>query len=178
MVVVAGFIVCSFGLQNGLERISKVMMLALLVLIVVLAVHSLMLPGASEGMKFYLLPSAESIKTNGLGNVILAAMNQAFFTLSLGIAAMEIFGSYMGDEHTLGGEAIRICVLDTFVALMAGTIIFPACFSFNVSPDAGPPLIFVTLPQVFVNMEGGRLWGTLFFPLYGFCKLFNRSCGF
>ena len=163
VVVVAGFIVCSFGLQNGLERISKVMMLALLVLIVVLAVHSLMLPGASEGMKFYLLPSAESIKTNGLGNVILAAMNQAFFTLSLGIAAMEIFGSYMGDEHTLGGEAIRICVLDTFVALMAGTIIFPACFSFNVSPDAGPPLIFVTLPQVFVNMEGGRLWGTLFF---------------
>ena len=163
VVVVAGFIVCSFGLQNGLERISKVMMLALLVLIVVLAVHSLMLPGASEGMKFYLLPSAESIKTNGLGNVILAAMNQAFFTLSLGIAAMEIFGSYMGDEHTLGGEAIRICVLDTFVALMAGTIIFPACFSFNVSPDAGPPLIFVTLPQVFVNMEGGRLWGALFF---------------
>lgn len=163
LVVLVGFLVCSFGLQKGLERISKIMMLALLALILVLAVHSLTLPGAAEGMKFYLLPSAESIRENGLGTIITDAMNQAFFTLSLGIAAMEIFGSYMSDEHTLTGEAVRICVLDTFVALMAGTIIFPACFSFGVAPDQGPSLIFVTLPQVFVNMAGGRFWGTLFF---------------
>ena len=163
VVVLAGFIVCSFGLQNGLERITKGMMLALLVLIVVLAVHSLTLSGAAEGMKFYLLPSVDSIKENGLGNVITAAMNQAFFTLSLGIAAMEIFGSYMGDEHRLAGESVRICALDTFVALMSGMIIFPACFSFNVEPNQGPSLIFDTLPNVFVNMAGGRLWGTLFF---------------
>lgn len=163
LVVLVGFLVCSFGLQKGLERISKIMMLALLALILLLAVHSLTLPGAAEGMKFYLLPSAESIRENGLGTIITDAMNQAFFTLSLGIAAMEIFGSYMSDEHTLTGEAVRICALDTFVALMAGTIIFPACFSFGVAPDQGPSLIFVTLPQVFVNMAGGRFWGTLFF---------------
>ena len=163
LVVLVGFLVCSFGLKKGLERISKIMMLALLALILVLAVHSLTLPGAAEGMKFYLLPSAESIRENGLGTIITDAMNQAFFTLSLGIAAMEIFGSYMSDEHTLTGEAVRICALDTFVALMAGTIIFPACFSFGVAPDQGPSLIFVTLPQVFVNMAGGRFWGTLFF---------------
>ena len=163
IVVLAGFVVCSFGLQNGLERITKGMMLALLVLILVLAIHSLTLSGAAEGMKFYLLPSVDSIKENGLGNVITAAMNQAFFTLSLGIAAMEIFGSYMGDEHRLAGESVRICALDTFVALMSGMIIFPACFSFNVQPNQGPSLIFDTLPNVFVNMAGGRLWGTLFF---------------
>lgn len=138
IVVVLGFLVCSFGVQKGLERITKVMMIALLALIVVLAVHSLLLPGAAEGMKFYLLPSVESIRTNGLGNIITAAMNQAFFTLSLGIAAMEIFGSYMSREHTLAGEATRICALDTFVAIMAGVIIFPACFSYGVQPDAGP----------------------------------------
>ena len=163
VVVVAGFAVCSFGLQNGLERVTKVMMLALLALIVVLAVHSLTLSGAAEGMKFYLVPSFESIRENGLGTIITAAMNQAFFTLSLGIAAMEIFGSYMSDGHTLTGEAIRICVLDTFVALMAGTIIFPACFSFGIETGQGPSLIFQTLPNVFVNMAGGRFWGALFF---------------
>ena len=163
VVVIAGFVVCSFGLQNGLERVSKVMMLALLALILVLAGHSLTLSGAAEGMKFYLLPSAKSIQENGLGNIITAAMNQAFFTLSLGIAAMEIFGSYTSKDHTLPGEAIRICALDTFVALMAGTIIFPACFSFGIEPNQGPSLIFQTLPNVFVNMAGGRLWGTLFF---------------
>ena len=163
LVVILGFAVCSFGLQKGLERISKYMMLALLALILVLAVHSLTLPGAGEGMKFYLLPSIESIRENGFGKMITDAMNQAFFTLSLGIAAMEIFGSYMSDKHTLGGEAVRICALDTFVALMAGTIIFPACFSFGVAPNQGPSLIFVTLPQVFVNMTGGRFWGALFF---------------
>ncbi len=171
VVVAAGLIVCSFGLQKGLERVSKYMMLALLALIAVLAVHSLTLSGAAEGMKFYLLPSVESIKANGLGSIITNAMNQAFFTLSLGIAAMEIFGSYMDDGHTLTGEAVRICALDTFVALMAGTIIFPACFSFGVSPDQGPSLIFVTLPQVFVNMANGRLWGTLFFLFMMFASL-------
>ena len=163
IVVVAGLIVCSFGLQKGLERVTKVMMLALLCLILVLAVHSLTLSGAAEGMKFYLLPSMDSIRANGLGSLITDAMNQAFFTLSLGIAAMEIFGSYMSEEHTLPGEAVRICALDTFVALMAGTIIFPACFTFGVTPDNGPSLIFQTLPPLFVNMSGGRFWGTLFF---------------
>ena len=170
IVVIVGFLVCSFGVQKGLERITKVMMLALLALILVLAVHSLLLPGAAEGMKFYLLPSAESIRTNGLGDTITAAMNQAFFTLSLGIAAMEIFGSYMSREHTLAGEATRICALDTFVALMAGVIIFPACFSYGIQPDDGSSLIFKTLPNVFVNMEGGRLWGTLFFLFMTFAS--------
>lgn len=163
IVVVAGFLICSIGVQKGLERITKVMMVALLALILVLAIHSLTLPGAVEGMKFYLLPSADSIRANGLGHTITAAMNQAFFTLSLGIAAMEIFGSYMSREHTLAGEATRICILDTFVALMSGVIIFPACFSYGVRPDDGTSLIFKTLPNVFVNMQGGRLWGTLFF---------------
>lgn len=163
IVVVAGFLICSIGVQKGLERITKVMMVALLGLILVLAIHSLTLPGAAEGMKFYLLPSADSIRANGLGHTITAAMNQAFFTLSLGIAAMEIFGSYMSREHTLAGEATRICILDTFVALMSGVIIFPACFSYGVRPDDGTSLIFKTLPNVFVNMQGGRLWGTLFF---------------
>ena len=163
IVVLLGFLVCSFGLRNGLERISKTMMMALLALIALLAVHSLTLPGAKEGMKFYLLPSVDSIRENGLGNLIVDAMNQAFFTLSLGIAAMEIFGSYMSEQHALAGEAVRICALDTLVALMAGTIIFPACFSFGVKPNQGASLIFETLPNVFVNMKGGRLWGTLFF---------------
>ena len=163
VVVVAGFLVCSFGLQKGLERVTKVMMLCLLALILVLAVHSLTLSGAAEGMKFYLVPSMDSIRENGFGSLVTDAMNQAFFTLSLGIAAMEIFGSYMSDEHTLPGEAVRICALDTFVALMAGTIIFPACFTFGVQPDNGPSLIFETLPPVFVNMAGGRFWGALFF---------------
>ena len=163
VVVVAGFLVCSFGLQKGLERVTKVMMLCLLVLILVLAVHSLTLSGAAEGMKFYLVPSMDSIRENGFGSLVTDAMNQAFFTLSLGIAAMEIFGSYMSDAHTLPGEAVRICALDTFVALMAGTIIFPACFTFGVAPEEGPALIFQTLPPVFINMAGGRFWGALFF---------------
>ena len=171
LVVVAGFLVCSFGLQNGLERVSKLMMLALLGLIVVLAVHSLTLSGAAEGMKFYLLPSLGSVREIGLGSVVTAAMNQAFFTLSLGIAAMEIFGSYMSGDQTLPGEAVRICALDTFVALMAGTIIFPACFSFGIEANSGPALIFQTLPNVFVNMAGGRLWGTLFFLFMVFASL-------
>ena len=170
LTVLAGFLVCSFGLQKGLERITKVMMLGLLCLIVVLAVHSLLLPGAGEGVKFYLLPDFGRAKEAGLGSVITAAMNQAFFTLSLGIAAMEIFGSYMSKDHTLTGESVRICCLDTFVALMSGLIIFPACFSFGVEPNAGPALIFMTLPKVFVNMAGGRLWGALFFLFMTFAS--------
>lgn len=170
IITLGGFLVCSFGLQKGLERISKWMMLALLVLIVVLAVNSVMLEGGKEGLAFYLLPDLERAASVGLGNVITAAMNQAFFTLSLGIAAMEIFGSYMTKEHTLPGEAVRICALDTFVALMAGLIIFPACFAFGVQPDAGPSLIFVTLPRVFVNMAGGRIWGALFFLFMTFAS--------
>ena len=170
LIVIMGFLLCSFGLQKGLERITKFMMVALLILIVVLAVHSLMLPGAQEGLSFYLLPDLENVAQTGIGNVIAEAMNQSFFTLSLGIAAMEIFGSYMSTDHTLSGEAVRICGLDTFVAIMSGLIIFPACFSFGVQPDAGPSLIFVTLPNVFVNMAGGRIWGTLFFLFMTFAS--------
>ena len=168
--VLAGVVICSFGLRKGLERITKVMMAALLVLIVVLAVHSFLLPGAGEGIAFYLMPDLQRAREIGMGTVITAAMNQAFFTLSLGIGAMEIFGSYMAKDHTLTGEAVRICALDTFVALMAGLIIFPACFSFGVQPDAGPSLIFVTLPNVFVNMAGGRVWGALFFLFMTFAS--------
>ena len=161
--VAAGVLVCSIGVRKGLERVSKVMMSALFILILILAIHSFTLSGAGEGIRFYLVPNIESVKAVGLGSVIAAAMNQSFFTLSLGIAAMEIFGSYMSKEHTLLGEGARICVLDTFVAIAAGLIIFPACFSYGVEVGAGPKLIFVTLPNVFVNMAGGRIWGTLFF---------------
>ena len=170
LTVVVGFLVCSRGLQNGLEKISKFMMTALLLLIVVLAVHSLTLSNAAEGVKFYLVPNTEAVAAVGLKNVITAAMNQAFFTLSLGVAAMEIFGSYMGKDHTLAGEGVRICALDTFVAIMAGLIIFPACFSYNVEVDAGPRLIFITLPNVFINMSGGRIWGSLFFLFMTFAS--------
>jgi len=170
LIVLAGFIVVSFGLKNGLERITKFMMLGLLGLIVVLAVNSCTLDGAIEGVKFYLLPDLGRAAEQGIGNVITAAMNQSFFTLSLGIAAMEIFGSYMSKENTLTGESVRICALDTFVALMSGMIIFPACFSFGVQPDAGPSLIFITLPKVFVNMAGGRFWGALFFLFMTFAS--------
>ena len=170
LTVVVGFLVCSRGLQNGLEKISKFMMTALLLLIVVLAVNSLTLSNAAEGVKFYLVPNTEAVAAVGLKNVITAAMNQAFFTLSLGVAAMEIFGSYMGKDHTLAGEGVRICALDTFVAIMAGLIIFPACFSYNVEVNAGPSLIFITLPNVFINMSGGRIWGSLFFLFMTFAS--------
>ena len=168
--VVLGFLVCSQGLQKGVEKISKYMMSALLLLIVILAVHCMLLPGAGEGIKFYLIPDAAQVAKVGIWNVIAAAMNQAFFTLSLGIAAMEIFGSYMDRQYTLTGEAVRIGALDTFVALMSGLIIFPACFSFGVQPDAGPSLIFVTLPNIFVNMAGKRIWGSLFFLFMTFAS--------
>ncbi len=170
LTVVLGFFVCSRGLQNGLEKISKFMMSALLILIVVLAIHSITLSGAAEGVKFYLVPNMKSVSNVGLKNIITAAMNQAFFTLSLGVAAMEIFGSYMSKDFTLAGEGIKICGLDTFVAIMSGLIIFPACFSYGVEVDAGPSLIFVTLPNVFVNMAGGRVWGCLFFLFMTFAS--------
>lgn len=170
LTVVLGFFVCSRGLQNGLEKISKFMMSALLILIVVLAIHSITLPGAAEGVKFYLVPNMKSVSNVGLKNIITEAMNQAFFTLSLGVAAMEIFGSYMSKDFTLAGEGIKICGLDTFVAIMSGLIIFPACFSYGVEVDAGPSLIFVTLPNVFVNMAGGRVWGCLFFLFMTFAS--------
>ena len=175
--VLVGFLVCSFGLQKGLEKVTTVMMTALLALIVVLAIHSLTLPNSAEGTRFYLIPSLQRVAEQGNGNmlkgfgsVISAAMNQAFFTLSLGIACIEIFGSYMSDDFTLAGESARICVLDTFVAIMSGLIIFPACFAFHVEPDAGPSLIFLTLPKVFMNMVGGRLWGTMFFLFMSFAS--------
>ena len=170
LTVIVGFIVCSRGLQNGLERISKIMMTALLVLIVVLAVHSITLSGAGEGLRFYLIPNLSTVEKVGIGNVISAAMNQAFFTLSLGVAAMEIFGSYMSKNHALAGEGVRICALDTFVAVMSGLVIFPACFSYGVEVTSGPKLIFVTLPNVFVNMAGGRIWGSLFFLFMTFAS--------
>ena len=169
--VLLAFGVCSLGLQNGIERITKVMMICLLALIVVLAVHSVTLDGAMEGVKFYLVPNLDNIRAAGLGNVIFGALSQAFFTLSIGIGAMEIFGSYMGKECTLAGESINILILDTFVALMAGLIIIPACFAFNVEPGAGPGLVFITLPNVFNQMAGGRLWGALFFLFMSFAAL-------
>lgn len=163
IITILGFLVCSRGIQKGIEKVRKVMMIALLVLILALAVNSILLSGAGEGLKFYLVPDFEKVSEIGIGNIVSAAMNQSFFTLSLGIAAMEIFGSYMSKDDTLPGESVKICALDTFVAIMAGLIIFPACFSYGVEPDQGPALIFITLPNVFVNMAGGRIWGTLFF---------------
>ncbi|MEE0946894.1 MAG: sodium-dependent transporter [Acutalibacteraceae bacterium] len=170
--VIAGFVVCSFGLQKGVERISKWMMLALLVLMVVLAINSATLDGGLEGIKYYLIPSVSRLQENNVNifDVIVAAMNQSFFTLSLGIGSMQIFGSYMSKDNTLAGESARICVLDTFVALMSGMIIFPACFAYNVDVNAGPPLIFQTLPNVFLNMPMGRVWGALFFVFMTFAS--------
>ena len=169
--ILLSFGVCALGLEKGIEKITKVMMTCLIVLIIVLAIHSLVLPGASEGVKFYLVPNLDTIKARGIGPVIFDAMTHAFFTLSVGIGAMEIFGSYMKKDRTIGGEAVNIVVLDTFVALMAGFIIIPACFSFGVQPDAGPSLLFKTLPNVFNSMTGGRVWGTAFFIFMSFAAL-------
>ena len=171
VIVVVGFAICSMGLQKGVERITKWMMVALLGLILVLAAHSLTLEGGMEGLKFYLYPDMEKVREVGVMNVIVAAMNQSFFTLSLGIGAMLIFGSYMGKERSLMGEAVNIAALDTFVAIVAGLIIFPACFSFGVSPDSGPSLVFITLPDVFNAMAGGRIWGAMFFLFMSFASL-------
>lgn len=168
LVVAIGFFICSVGLQAGVERITKIMMVALLGIMVVLAVHSVMMKGGEEGLRFYLLPDFERTAEVGIGETIVGAMNQAFFTLSLGIGSMAIFGSYIDKEHTLLKESINIAVLDTFVAVVAGLIIFPACFAFGVNPDSGPGLIFVTLPNIFNNMAGGRIWGSLFFIFMAF----------
>ena len=161
-VVIVGFMINSFGLQGGLERVTKVMMIILLAIMVILAINSIMTEGSGEGLRFYLIPDLGRMQECGIANVIVAAMNQAFFTLSLGIGAMAIFGSYIGKGRALLGEAVNVAILDTFVAFTAGLIIFPACFAFGVAPDSGPNLIFVTLPNIFNHMALGRLWGSLF----------------
>ena len=171
LVVFIGFGICSLGLKNGVEKITKVMMLCLLFLIIVLVIRSLTLPNASEGLKFYLLPDFGRMMEAGLADTIFAAMSQAFFTLSIGIGSLAIFGSYIGKERRLTGDAISITVLDTFVAVMSGLIIFPACFSFGVEPGSGPGLIFQTLPNIFNEMQGGRIWGSLFFIFMAFAAL-------
>ncbi len=168
IIVVAGILVCSFGLQKGVERITKVMMTLLLVIIVILAVRGMTLEGGVEGLKFYLLPDVQRMKDVGVLQTVTAAMNQAFFTLSLGIGAMAIFGSYIDKKRTLLGESVNIAILDTFVAFVSGLIIFPTCFAFDISPDMGPSLIFITLPNIFNHMAGGRIWGTLFFVFMTF----------
>ncbi|MDO4523114.1 MAG: sodium-dependent transporter [Eubacteriales bacterium] len=168
LVVMLSFIVCAGGLQNGVERVTKIMMLCLLFLMLALAVNSLFLKGGKEGLEFYLKPDFGRLVEAGLGEVIFAAMGQAFFTLSLGIGSLAIFGSYIGKDRSLMGEAVSIGVLDTFVALMAGLIIFPACFAYGVQADSGPSLIFITLPNVFNAMSGGRIWGTAFFLFMSF----------
>lgn len=163
IVVVAGILICSLGLQKGVERITKVMMTLLLLIIVVLAIRGVTLPGGGEGLKFYLLPDVQRMRDVGIVETITAAMNQAFFTLSLGLGSMAIFGSYLDKKRTLLGESVNIAILDTFVALVSGLIIFPTCFAFDISPDMGPSLIFITLPNIFNHMTCGRVWGTLFF---------------
>lgn len=171
LVCVIGFLICFFGVQNGVERITKWMMTALLILMVILAVHSVFLKGAGAGIKFYLVPDFKDMAKKGIGNVVYAAMSQAFFTLSIGIGSMLIFGSYLGKDRSLTGEAVTVTALDTAVALMAGFIIIPACFAFGIQPDAGPSLIFITIPNLFVKMPGGRIWGALFFVFLSFAAL-------
>lgn len=171
LVCVIGFAVCMLGLQKGIERITKVMMSALLVIMVVLAVHSVMMPGASEGVRFYLVPDFGKMLENGIGNVVFAALSQAFFTLSIGIGAMLIFGSYLDKSRSLTGEAVSITALDTFVALTAGFIVIPACFAYGIEPGAGPSLVFITLPNIFAQMAGGRVWSFLFFLFLTFAAL-------
>lgn len=168
IIVVLGFLVCSFSLQKGLERITKWMMVALLVIMVVLAINSVCTAGGSQGLRFYLVPDLARMMKVGIGNVVAGAMNQAFFTLSLGIGAMAIFGSYIGKERALMGESARVAALDTLVALCSGLIIFPACFAYGVQPDSGPSLIFITLPNIFNHMPLGRVWGSLFFVFMSF----------
>ncbi len=170
-VVVVSILVCAKGLQSGLERVTKGMMIALLLIMVVLAVNSLFMPGAKEGLSFFLVPDFTRMQEVGVVNTLVSAMNQAFFTLSLGIGAMSIFGSYIGKEHSLLGESARIVVLDTFVAITAGLIIFPACFTYGVDQTSGPSLIFITLPNIFANMFMGRLWGSLFFLFMAFAAM-------
>ena len=171
LVVVIGVVICAGGLQNGLERVTKVMMIALLAIMVVLAINSFFMAGAKEGLKFYLVPDFGRMQEVGVVSTLVGAMNQAFFTLSLGIGAMAIFGSYIGKDHSLMGESVRVVVLDTFVAITAGLIIFPACFTYGLEVNAGPSLLFDTMATVFNNMTGGRWWGTLFFLFMVFAAL-------
>ncbi len=171
LICVIGFIVCLFGLQKGIEKITKIMMAALLLIMVVLAVHSVFLKGAAEGIRFYLVPDFGKMVEQGVGTVIFAALSQAFFTLSLGVGAMLIFGSYLGNERSLTGEALSITALDTFVALVAGFIIIPACFAFGIEPGSGPSLVFITLPNIFSQMAGGSIWSALFFLFLTFAAL-------
>lgn len=168
---VLGLLVCSFGLQKGVEGITKVMMICLLGIMLILAVRAITLPGANDGLKFYLIPSFEKMKEAGFMEAIFAAMGQSFFTLSVGIGSLAIFGSYLDKDRSLAGEAVSITFLDTFVAVTAGLIIFPACFAFDINPGEGPGLVFVTLPNVFREMSGGRLWGALFFLFMTFAAL-------
>lgn len=171
IIVIIGFAVCAIGLQKGVEKITKAMMIALLGIMIVLCINSILLDNSSEGLKFYLVPDFGKMLDYGIWNVVYAAMSQAFFTLSLGIGAMAIFGSYISRDRSLMGESINICILDTCVAFMAGLIIFPACFSFGVNPGEGPGLVFVTLPNIFNQMAGGKIWGTLFFIFMTFAAL-------
>ena len=169
--IVVAFGICAMGLKNGVEKITKVMMICMIVLMMVLAIHSVTLSGAGEGVRFYLVPDFSKVREAGLGNVVFGAMSQAFFTLSVGIGAMTIFGSYLNRDRSLTGEAVNIVLLDTLVAMMAGFIVIPACFAYGVEPDAGPSLLFITLPNVFNDMPGGRLWGTAFFIFMSFAAL-------
>lgn len=163
LVVISGLLICLMGLKKGVESITKVMMVSLLFIMGILVIRAVTLPGAAEGLKFYLLPDFGKMREAGVSDAIFAAMGQAFFTLSVGIGSLEIFGSYIGKEHGLTGEAVSVTMLDTFVAVVSGLIIFPACFAFGVNPGEGPGLVFVTLPNVFLEMSGGRIWGSLFF---------------
>lgn len=171
LTVLIGFFICSRGLQNGVEKISKIMMIALLTIIVLLAFRAVTLPGAGEGLKYYLVPDFGRMIENGLGDAVFAALGQAFFTLSIGMGSMAIFGSYISKEHRLMGETISIAALDTFVAFVAGIIIIPSCFAYNLDPGAGPGLIFQTLPNIFNSMPGGRIWGALFFLFMVFAAM-------
>ena len=168
IIVIAGILVCSIGLQNGLEKVTKVMMISLLFIMVILAINSFFMDGAKEGLSFYLIPDFERMKEIGIIKTITGAMNQAFFTLSLGIGAMSIFGSYIGKERSLLGESLIFALLDTFVAITSGLIIFPACFTFHVDQTSGPGLIFITLPNIFNHIPMGKLWGSLFFIFMSF----------
>lgn len=173
MVIISllGLAVCSLGLEKGVEKITKAMMVSLFFIMLVLVVRALTLPNAMEGLEFYLKPDVSKIKEAGIGTTVFAAMGQSFFTLSIGIGALAIFGSYIGKERALTGEAISVTILDTSVAIMAGLIIFPACFAFGINPGEGPGLVFITLPNVFNEMAGGRIWGALFFLFMTFAAL-------
>ncbi len=163
LATVLGFLICSIGLQKGVEKVTKVMMVLLLVIISALAVRAVTLDGAGEGLKYYLVPDFGKMVEGGIGTVAFAALGQAFFTLSIGMGSMAIFGSYIGRDKRLLGESVSVALLDTFVAFMAGMIVIPACFAYGIDPDSGPDLLFKTLPNVFNSMAGGRVWGSLFF---------------